>query len=49
MAYVPTLKKKYLDEVVPAISEGIQLIKSVMQVPRLEKIVINQVLERYRR
>jgi large subunit ribosomal protein L5 len=41
MAYVPTLKKKYLDEVVPALVKEFSY-KSVMQVPRLEKIVINQ-------
>lgn len=41
MEYVPTLKKKYREEVVPALMKEFNY-KSVMQVPRLEKIVINQ-------
>ncbi len=41
MEYVPTLKKKYREEVVPALMKQFNY-KSVMQVPRLEKIVINQ-------
>jgi large subunit ribosomal protein L5 len=41
MAYVPTLKKKYLDEVVPALMKDYSY-TNVMQAPRLEKIVINQ-------
>ena len=41
MAYVPTLKKKYLDEVVPALVKDFSY-KNLMQAPRLEKIVINQ-------
>ena len=41
MAYVPTLKKKYLDEVVPAVVKDFSY-KNVMQAPKLEKIVINQ-------
>jgi large subunit ribosomal protein L5 len=41
MAYVPTLKKKYLDEVVPALVKEFSY-GSVMQAPRLEKIVLNQ-------
>ena len=41
MAYVPTLKKKYLDEVVPALMKEMSY-KNVMQAPKLEKIVINQ-------
>jgi large subunit ribosomal protein L5 len=41
MAYVPRLKSKYRDQVVPALMEQFQY-KSVMQVPRLEKITINQ-------
>jgi len=41
MAYVPTLKKKYLNEVVPALVKDFSY-KNVMQAPRLEKIVINQ-------
>jgi large subunit ribosomal protein L5 len=41
MAYVPTLKKKYLDEVVPALVKDFSY-TNTMQAPRLEKIVINQ-------
>lgn len=41
MEYVPTLKKKYKGEIVPALMKEFNY-KSVMQVPRLEKIVINQ-------
>lgn len=41
MAYVPTLKTKYKEQIVPALHEEFAY-KSVMQVPRLEKIVINQ-------
>ncbi len=41
MAYTPTLKKKYSEEVVPALMKEFNY-KSVMQVPRLEKIVLNQ-------
>lgn len=41
MNYVPTLKRKYQDEIVPALMKEFGY-KSVMQVPRLEKIVINQ-------
>ncbi len=41
MAYVPTLKKKYLDEVVPALVKEFSY-GSVMQAPKLEKIVLNQ-------
>jgi large subunit ribosomal protein L5 len=41
MAYVPTLKKKYLEEVAPALMKEFSY-KSIMQVPRLEKIIINQ-------
>ncbi len=41
MAYVPTLKKKYLDEVVPALVKDFSYTNQ-MQAPRLEKIVINQ-------
>jgi large subunit ribosomal protein L5 len=37
----PTLKKKYLEEIVPALKEKFQY-KSVMQVPKLEKICLNQ-------
>ncbi len=41
MAYVPTLKKKYREEIVPALQAEFKY-KSIMQVPRLEKIVLNQ-------
>jgi large subunit ribosomal protein L5 len=41
MKYVPTLKTKYNDSVVPALMKEFSY-KSVMQVPRLQKIVINQ-------
>ena len=41
MGYVPTLKKKYNEEIVPALVKEFGY-KSVMQAPRLEKIVINQ-------
>ncbi|MCX6258798.1 MAG: 50S ribosomal protein L5 [Bacteroidia bacterium] len=38
---MPTLKKKYLEEVVPAMMKTFSY-KTTMQVPRLDKIVINQ-------
>lgn len=41
MEYVPELKTKYLSDIVPALKEEFQY-KSVMQVPKLEKIVLNQ-------
>ncbi|SFE22874.1 50S ribosomal protein L5 [Thermophagus xiamenensis] len=41
MSYTPTLEKKYKEEIVPALLKEFGY-KSVMQVPRLEKIVINQ-------
>ena len=41
MSYVPRLKTKYLNEVVPALMEQFQY-KTVMQVPRITKICINQ-------
>jgi large subunit ribosomal protein L5 len=41
MAYVPNLKKKYKEEIVPALTKEYGY-KSIMQVPRLSKIVINQ-------
>ena len=41
MDYKPSLTKKYLDEVVPALTKEFKY-KTVMQVPKLEKIVINQ-------
>ncbi len=41
MAYTPTLEKKYKEEIIPALMKEFSY-KSVMQVPRLEKIVLNQ-------
>lgn len=39
--YIPTLKKKYSEEVVPALMKEFDY-KTVMQAPTLQKIVINQ-------
>lgn len=41
MGYIPTLRKQYLEKIVPALKEQFQY-SSVMQVPRIEKIVLNQ-------
>lgn len=41
MEYQPTLKAKYREEVVPKLMEKFQY-KSVMEVPRLTKICLNQ-------
>ncbi|MDR2910854.1 MAG: 50S ribosomal protein L5 [Bacteroidales bacterium] len=41
MDYIPTLKKKYKEEIVPVLKNEFDY-SSVMQVPRLEKIVLNQ-------
>ena len=41
MAYTPTLEKKYKEEIIPALMKEFSY-RSVMQVPRLEKIVLNQ-------
>jgi large subunit ribosomal protein L5 len=41
MAYVPTLKKKYQEEIIPALKKEYNY-STVMQVPKLEKIVLNQ-------
>jgi large subunit ribosomal protein L5 len=41
MAYEPNLKKKYREEIIPALSKEYSY-KTVMQVPRLSKIIINQ-------
>jgi large subunit ribosomal protein L5 len=41
MAHIPTLKKKYQEEVIPALKKEFDY-SSVMQVPKLEKIVLNQ-------
>ena len=43
MGYTPTFKRKYQEEIVPALQKEFSY-KSVMQVPVLEKIIINQVL-----
>jgi len=39
--YIPTLEKRYSDEIVPALVKQFGY-SSVMQAPRLQKIVINQ-------
>ncbi len=41
MKYLPRFKEKYQKEVVPALMEQFQY-KTIMQVPKLEKICINQ-------
>lgn len=41
MEYSPYLKNKYLEEIIPALKKEFNY-KSVMKVPRLQKIVINQ-------
>ncbi|GET19813.1 50S ribosomal protein L5 [Prolixibacter denitrificans] len=41
MDYVPTLKNKYRDEIIPALQKEFGY-NSIMQVPKLEKIIINQ-------
>ncbi len=41
MAYEPNLKKKYREEIIPALTKQYSY-KSVMQVPRLSKIIVNQ-------
>jgi large subunit ribosomal protein L5 len=41
MAYVPTLKQKFTEEITPVLQKEFGY-KSVMQVPHLEKIIINQ-------
>ena len=41
MEYSPALKSKYREEIIPALMKDFGY-KSVMQVPRLEKIVLNQ-------
>ena len=40
MVYVARMKKKYQDEVAPALMQKFQY-KSVMQIPRLDKIVVS--------
>ena len=41
MSYVPRLKAKYKDEIIAELMEQFKY-KSIMQVPRLVKICINQ-------
>jgi len=41
MAYIPNLRKKYREEIIPALTSEFGY-RSVMQVPKLEKIVINK-------
>jgi large subunit ribosomal protein L5 len=41
MVYIPALKKKYSEEIIPIMQKEFGY-KSIMQVPHLEKIVINQ-------
>jgi len=41
MAHIPTLKKKYQEEIIPSLKKEFDY-SSVMQVPKLEKIVLNQ-------
>ena len=41
MTYTPRLKKKYKEEIVPKLNEQFSY-KTVMQVPKLLKICINQ-------
>jgi len=41
MNYIPTLKQKFRDEIIPVMQKEFGY-KSIMQVPHLEKIIINQ-------
>jgi large subunit ribosomal protein L5 len=41
MDYQPNLKKKYKEEIIPALTKEFKY-KSLMQVPKLEKIILNQ-------
>ena len=41
MSYTPNLRKKYNDEIVPVLKEKFSY-SSVMQVPKLEKIILSQ-------
>ncbi|MBN1113429.1 MAG: 50S ribosomal protein L5 [Bacteroidales bacterium] len=41
MSYIPTLKTKYKEEIIPALTKEFGY-KTVMQVPTLKKIVLNQ-------
>ena len=40
MAYIARMKKKYQEEVAPALMQKFQY-KSVMQIPRIDKIVVS--------
>ena len=41
MSYIPRLRKKYNDEIIGKLKEQFQY-KSIMQVPKLERICLNQ-------
>ena len=41
MSYIPGLKKRFIEEIVPKLNEHFGY-KSIMQVPKLTKIVLNQ-------
>ena len=41
MAYIPRLKQKYREEIIPALKERFQY-KNAMQVPKIQKICLNQ-------
>lgn len=41
MTYIPNLRKKYKEEIVPALTKEFGY-RTIMQVPKLEKIIINQ-------
>ena len=41
MAYIPTLKTTYKEQIVPALMKEFGY-KSIMQVPKLQKIVLNE-------
>jgi len=41
MSYTPNLKNKYTKEIIPSLLKEFGY-KSIMQVPKLEKIIINQ-------
>ena len=46
MSYIPTYKKKYADEILPALMKEFGY-TTPMQAPRLQKIVLNQGVGRY--
>ncbi len=41
MAHIPNLRAKYREEIIPALTKEFNY-HTVMQVPKLEKIIINQ-------